>query len=358
MNAMFPSVENSSIVVTGGTGSLGQTLVRRVLEGHWGQPASVTVFSRDEAKQHRMRADFLHQAEATEDAAYLDATRDLRFVIGDVRDYGSVVRALRGADVVVNAAALKQVPSCEYFPYEAVRTNVEGAEHIVRAIAEHDLGVSTVVAVSTDKACHPTNAMGMSKALQERILLGGRLRCPNTRFVGVRYGNVIASRGSVVPLFLRQIARGGPVTVTDPRMTRFLLGLDEAVDTIMAAVAHGRDGEIAVPRIRAVRVMDLARDLIGDAPVDITLVGIRPGEKLHEMLITPEESVRTRVEGDYLYVGSALPELDPTASATPPFEGAFSSDQFLMDASDRAALVTRIREMARRMPGGDGDLLA
>lgn len=351
-------VTNARVLVSGGTGSLGRNFVRQLLRGKWGQPASVTVFSRDEAKQHRMRVDFHHQAEATEDAAYLDATRALRFVIGDVRDYGSVVRALRGADVVVNAAALKQVPSCEYFPYEAVRTNVEGAEHIVRAIAEHDLGVSTVVAVSTDKACHPTNAMGMSKALQERILLGGNLRCPNTRFVGVRYGNVVASRGSVVPLFLRQITRGGPVTVTDPRMTRFLLGLDEAVDTIMAAVAHGRDGEIAVPRIRAVRVMDLARDLIGDARIEITFVGIRPGEKLHEMLITPEEAVRTRIGGDYLYVGSALPELGSTASVTPPFEGAFSSDRFLMDASDRVALVARIREMARRMPGGDGELLA
>lgn len=346
------------LVVTGGTGSLGQTLVRRLLEGRWGRPASVTVFSRDEAKQHRMRVDFLRQAEATEDAAYLDATRDLRFVIGDVRDYGSVVRVLRGADVVVNAAALKQVPSCEYFPYEAVRTNVEGAEHIVRAISEHALGVSTVVAVSTDKACHPTNVMGMSKAIQERILLGGGLRCSNTRFVGVRYGNVIASRGSVVPLFLRQIAQGGPLTLTDPRMTRFLLGLDEAVDTVMAAIARARNGEIVVPRVRAVRIVDLARDLIGGADVDVKTVGIRPGEKLHETLITAEEASRTRSEGDHLFVGSAMPELRHDDAERGALEGAFSSDEYLMDDAERAALVARIREIAGGGLGGDGELLA
>jgi UDP-glucose 4-epimerase len=349
-------VRGARVVVTGGTGSLGQTLTRQLLEGRWGRPESVTCLSRDEAKQHRMRADFLQQAEVTEDAAYLDATRDLRFILGDVRDYHTVVRALRDADVVVNAAALKQVPSCEYFPHEAVRTNVDGAEHLVRAICEHRLPVRTVVAVSTDKACHPTNVMGMSKAIQERILLSGRLRCPDTRFVGVRYGNVIASRGSVVPLFLRQIAHGGPVTLTDPRMTRFLLSLDEAVATVMAAITEARDGEITVPRIRAVRIEDLARALIGTATVDVKTVGIRPGEKLHETLITAEEAARTRATGDHLFVGSALPEL-ASDGGTPAIDGAYSSDRFVMDESERAALVERIHRLAQSAPGGSGDVL-
>lgn len=350
-------LQGSRVLVTGGTGSLGQTLVRRVLEGRWGRPASVTVFSRDEAKQHRMRADFLRQAATTEDAAYMDASRDLRFVIGDVRDYGSVVRALRHADIVVNAAALKQVPSCEYFPYEAVRTNVEGAEHIVRAISEHDLPVATVVAVSTDKACHPTNVMGMSKAIQERVLLGGRLRCPNTRFVGVRYGNVIASRGSVVPLFLRQIAAGGPVTLTDPRMTRFLLSLDQAVETVMAAIGDALNGEIAVPHIRAVRIEDLARDLIGSARIALECVGIRPGEKLHETLITAEEAGRTRRQGEYLFVGSDLPEL-ATSDTRGALTESFSSDRFLMDDAERSTLLASIRSAGHLAHGGDGDVLA
>ena len=168
-------------------------------------------------------------------------------MIGDVRDYASVVRAARDADIVFAAAALKQVPSCEYFPWEACRTNIEGAENLVRAISEFDLPIETVMGISTDKACKPVNVMGMTKAIQERVYINGNVRAPKTRFICARYGNVLASRGSVVPLFLDQIAAGGPVTITTADMTRFLLTLDDAVDTIFAAVRSAAPGETYIP---------------------------------------------------------------------------------------------------------------
>ncbi|MGH9650985.1 MAG: polysaccharide biosynthesis protein, partial [Terriglobales bacterium] len=281
------------VLVTGGTGSLGRVVVRRLLTGEMGRPAKITVFSRDEAKQHDMRLSYLHRAAATDEVIYRSSQELLAFRIGDVRDYSSVLQAVRQADVVVNAAALKQVPTCEYFPFEAVQTNILGPQNLVRAVREGQGQLELVVGVSTDKACKPVNVMGMTKALQERLLLEANRDCPATRWICVRYGNVIASRGSVVPLFLDQVARGGPVTITTPEMTRFLLSLDTAVDTIFAAMRSALPGETYVPIAPSARMVDVAKALIDGRNIPIALTGIRPGEKTHEILVSEEECHRT-----------------------------------------------------------------
>jgi len=300
---------NKRILVTGGTGSLGSVLVRRILTGEEGAPAKVVVFSRDEAKQHDMRLAFASVSTATDEIIYANFQRLLQFQIGDVRDYAAVSAAVQDSDIVVNAAALKQVPTCEYFPIEAVKTNIEGPQNIVRAVRESGTVIETVVGVSTDKACKPINVMGMTKALQERVFLAANVSCRWTRFICVRYGNVLASRGSVIPLFLHQIEKGGPVTITDERMTRFLLSLDTAVDTIFAAIRGGRRGETYVPRVSSARVSDVARALIGSAPIEIKITGIRPGEKLHEVLVSQEESARSIMRDQYYVIQPILPEL-------------------------------------------------
>jgi UDP-glucose 4-epimerase len=207
---------NKTILITGGTGSLGKILIQRLLSGELGTPKKIIVLSRDEAKQHEMRISYLNGKAHTEEVIYNNFRRILEFRIGDVRDFHSVSSALRNVDFVFNAAALKQVPSCEYFPYEAVKTNITGPENIVRAIREFQLPIDTVVGISTDKACKPVNVMGMTKAIQERIFINANLNCPQTRFICVRYGNVLASRGSVIPLFHEQILSGCPVTITTP----------------------------------------------------------------------------------------------------------------------------------------------
>jgi FlaA1/EpsC-like NDP-sugar epimerase len=302
-------LKGKRVLITGGTGSLGKTLVKRLLTGEMGQPAKIIVFSRDEAKQYFMRLEFQHRAAATDEITYRDFQQVLEFRIGDIRDFGSIASALRDADVVINAAAMKQVPICEYFPAEAVKTNILGAENIVRAIQEHTLLIETVVGISTDKACKPVNAMGMTKAIQERVFIQGNMRCPGTRFVCVRYGNVLASRGSVIPLFHEQIAKGGPVSITTLDMTRFLLSLDDAVDTVFAAIRHAQPGEIFVPRAPSARVVDIATALIGDRPVEQVVTGIRPGEKIHEILVSDEEAHRTVERGRWYAVLPMLPEV-------------------------------------------------
>ena len=302
-------LEGKRILITGGTGSLGKVLIRRLLSGEMGLPKKIIVFSRDEAKQHFMRMEYLNRKVVTDEVIYNNFCRVLEFRIGDVRDIHSVAEALRGVDVVFNAAALKQVPSCEYFPYEAVLTNVTGPENIVRAIREQDLPVETVVGVSTDKACKPVNVMGMTKALQERIFIKANLDCTKTRFICVRYGNVLASRGSVIPLFHEQIENGGPVTITTANMTRFLLSLDQAVDTIFEAVKLGRPGETYIPRVPSAKVIDIAEALIGDRGIKTEITGIRPGEKIHEILVSEEEAYRTIERGNYYVILPMLPEL-------------------------------------------------
>jgi len=321
-------LEGKRILVTGGTGSLGQVLVRRLLSGEMGRPRSITVFSRDEAKQHYMRLAFLHRKEATDDIIYENSRQLLNFRIGDVRDYAALLAALRSADVVFNAAALKQVPTCEYFPYEAVQTNIIGANNLVRAIRENALGIETVVGISTDKACKPINVMGMTKALQERVLLEANMDCRDTKYVCVRYGNVIASRGSIVPLFIEQIKAGGPMTITLPEMTRFLLSLDKAVDTVFAAVREGQRGETYIPQVPAARVVDAAQALmqLQNKEVEMVFTGIRPGEKVHEIMVSEEECFRTSERNGFYVIHSILPELrGESGSFEPALNGEYSS---------------------------------
>jgi len=332
------------VLITGGTGSLGTVLVRRLLSGELGTPESITVFSRDEAKQHVMRLAHQNQKTATDEVIYHNFEQLLRFQIGDVRSYPSIASALRTADVVFNAAALKQVPTCEYFPFEAVQTNIVGAENIVRAIREHELPVETVVGISTDKAAKPVNVMGMTKAIQERLFIRANLDVPGTRFVCARYGNVLASRGSVIPLFLQQIATGGPVTITSVEMTRFLLSLDEAVDTVLAALRDGQRGDLYVPQVPSARVRDIAGVMIGDRPIETVVTGIRPGEKVHEILVSEEEAHRTIARDGYYVVLPLLPELrEPGALVEQALETEFSSADVLMDRDALADYLGRHR---------------
>jgi FlaA1/EpsC-like NDP-sugar epimerase len=302
-------LEGKRVLVTGGTGSLGHALIRRILVGEMGRPARVTVFSRDEAKQHNMRLEYLQRPAATDEIIYRNSQQLLAFRIGDIRNYESVVAAVREADVVFNAAAMKQVPTCEYFPFEAVQTNILGAQNLVRAVRGNDTPVQLVVGISTDKACKPINIMGMTKAIQERILIEANMGSDRARYVCVRYGNVIASRGSVVPLFLDQICQGGPITVTVREMTRFLLSLDRAVDTVFAAVRFGFPGDTFIPRAPSARVEDIAKVLINGRDVPIVYTGIRPAEKVHEILVSEEECYRTVERGNYYVICPVLPEL-------------------------------------------------
>jgi FlaA1/EpsC-like NDP-sugar epimerase len=344
-------LENKTLLVTGGTGSLGKVAVRRVLSGRWGTPAKVIVLSRDEAKQHEMRLSYLHKRVTTDEVIYENFHRRLELRIGDVRDYGDVCRALRGVDIVLNAAALKQVPTCEYFPEQAVLTNCVGAMNITRAITEHGYPVETVVAVSTDKACKPVNVMGMSKALQERIVIAANVLNPGTRFISVRYGNVLASRGSVIPLFHAQIRQGGPVTVTSPEMTRFLISLDQAVEMIMTALADARAGETWVPICPSASVLTLAEALIDGRGTEVVVTGTRPGEKLDEILISEEEIGRVRRRGSYYAIASALPELAPEATdSRVPLAKEYSSADGVIGLDATKELLERHELMVDQQP--------
>ncbi len=334
--------KDRTILVTGGTGSMGGTLVRRVLSGELGTPKKVIVFSRDEAKQHEMRMAYLHRRQATDEVIFRNFMNVLEFRIGDVRSYADVCAAVRDADIVVNAAALKQVPTCEYFPEQAVLTNCLGAANIVRAIQENGYGVQTVIGISTDKACKPVNVMGMTKSLQERIFVAANILNPRTRFICVRYGNVLASRGSVIPLFLDQIANGGPVTLTEPTMTRFLLSLDQAADTVFTALREARPGETYVPRAPSATVENIARALIGAERITTKVIGIRPGEKMHEIMVSEEEAHHCVRRGEYFAILPMLPELrreaPPEANA---LSGEFSSADTVLDARATFELLNR-----------------
>lgn len=279
---------NKTVLVTGGTGSFGNFVVRRLLDAG---VREVRVLSRDEKKQYDMRV-------------FYRGRRNLAFTIGDVRDREAVDEAMDGVNIVFHAAALKQVPTCEYHPVEAIRTNVLGAENLVHCALRHR--VETFVMISTDKAVKPVNVMGMTKALQERLVLKGNLSHHNrgTRLCCVRYGNVLRSRGSVVPFFRRQLAVGETLTITDERMTRFLLTLNEAIELVLYAAEHTEGGEIFVRKAPAARVTDIAKVLAeeADKPYEYRVIGILPGEKLHEILVSEEELVRVRDCGRYYAV--------------------------------------------------------
>ena len=274
---------NLNLLVTGGTGSFGKKFVEIMLRDF--KPKKIIIFSRDELKQHEMKT-----------GGFDDPS--LRFFIGDVRDKNRLVRAMREVDVVIHAAALKQVPSCEYNPFEAVKTNILGAQNIIDAAI--DCGVKKVVALSTDKAVNPVNLYGATKLCSDKIFIQGNAYSgvQDTRFSCVRYGNVIGSRGSVIPLFIKQ-RKTGKITITDRKMTRFWLSLEQAVEVVVKALSHMQGGEIFVPKIPSMRIVDLAKAIAPDCEVEI--IGIRPGEKLHEILIT-EEDGRYTVDYDGLYV--------------------------------------------------------
>jgi UDP-glucose 4-epimerase len=279
--------QGKTIFVTGGTGSFGHDFVRLLLTRH--DPARIVVFSRDEKKQHDMRL------------LYRD--NRLSFVIGDVRDRHHVAVAMRGADFVFHAAALKQVPSCEFFPMEAVQTNIIGTHHVLEAAEQN--GVEKVVVLSTDKAVYPINAMGQSKALMEKLMLA-RSQAPlaAVKFCGVRYGNVMCSRGSVIPLFVDQIAAGRPLSVTHPEMTRLLLPLAEAVELVTFAMQHAGQGDMFVRKAAAATVGELAQAMLNvfESKSGIEVVGIRAGEKMHEVLVTAEEFARAEEFDDYFRI--------------------------------------------------------
>jgi len=279
------------ILITGGTGSFGGTMVRHLLGEKDGETEEVVVFSRDEFKQHQMRQEF--------------GSRKLRFIVGDVRDEYALERAMRGIDAVFHAAALKQVPTGEFSPMEMVRTNVLGTQNVLDA-AEQSPSVKKVVLLSTDKAVHPVNAMGISKALAERLVFGKGHHFTDTVFSAVRYGNVMASRGSVIPLFIDQIKKGKDITVTDPAMTRFMLSLDDAIDLVLFAVEHGEQGDLFIRKAPATTVGDLTMALLNifNAKNKIVVVGTRAGEKVHETLATNLELSRADDFKDYYRIKS------------------------------------------------------
>ena len=331
---------DKKILVTGGTGSLGKVLIKRLLSGELGAPEKIIVFSRDEAKQHSMRIEYLNKKDPTDEIIYNNSKRALEFRIGDVRDTHSLNSALKEVDIVFNAAALKQVPSCEYFPFEAVQTNIMGPQNIVNAIQELDLPIETVVGISTDKACKPVNVMGMTKALQERVFLQANMKCKSTRFICVRYGNVLASRGSVIPLFHEQILSGGPITITTPDMTRFLLSLNQAVDTIFSAIKFANRGETYIPIVPSAKMTDIAKVLIGNRKIKTVITGIRPGEKIHEILVSEEEAPRAIKRGEYYVILPLLPELRKTQIKEEFLDREYSSADNLMNLDEVSKILS------------------
>lgn len=281
-------LQGATVLVTGGTGSFGSTMVRQLLQR---DIAEVRVFSRDEAKQDLLR----HQLRDSR----------VKYFLGDTRDKDSLRRAVKGASLVYQAAALKQVPSAEFFPLEAVKTNVNGSANVISLSIEY--GVKSVVCLSTDKAVYPINAMGMSKALMEKTAqaFARDFQDSETTISITRYGNVMYSRGSVIPLFIRQIREGGPITITDASMTRFLMSLEESVDLVEHAYAHAKTGDLFVKKAPATRLDTLAQALqeLMETSVDIRYIGFRHGEKLYESLLSSEERYKGSDEGDYFRVG-------------------------------------------------------
>lgn len=352
--------QNKRVVITGGTGSLGKVLVKRILSGEQGTPAEIVVMSRDEGKQHEMRLQYLHKTVSTDEVIFNNFKNLLKFVIGDVRDYSDVCSILRDADIVINAAALKQVPTCEYFPEQAVLTNCVGAYNITRAIREHGYKVETIVGVSTDKAAKPVNAMGMTKAVQERIFIAANILSKKTKFVCVRYGNVLASRGSVIPLFHEQIKYGKALTITHPEMTRFLMSLHHAVDTVFTAIEHAYPGEIIVPKAPSSNIINIAKALIGDRNNQIQITGIRPGEKMHEVLISEEECHHTSSRGDYYAIHPMLPELQERyGKMAPILDKELSSADNVISLEETIALLRKHNLLiGQDAQGDDWEILA
>ena len=281
-----------TLLITGGTGSFGNAVLNRFLKTDIGE---IRVFSRDEKKQDDMRHDF--------QARMPEVAEKIKFYIGDVRDIASVKNAMHGVDYIFHAAALKQVPSCEFFPIEAVKTNVLGTENVLTAAIE--AGVKNIVCLSTDKAAYPINAMGTSKAMMEKVIVAKSRTTTTTKICCTRYGNVMCSRGSVIPLWIDQIKNGNPITITDGTMTRFIMSLEEAVDLVLFAFEHGTNGDILVQKAPACTIQTQAEavcELFGGNKNEIKVIGIRHGEKMYETLLTNEECARAEDLGNFYRV--------------------------------------------------------
>ena len=279
-------------MITGGTGSFGNAVLKRFLRTDIGE---IRIFSRDEKKQDDMRHEY--QARYAEDA------NKIKFYIGDVRSKSTLKAAMRGVDYIFHAAALKQVPSCEFFPMEAVKTNVIGTDNVLETAI--DEGVKCVICLSTDKAAYPINAMGISKALEEKVAIAKSRYSGQTKICCTRYGNVMCSRGSVIPLWIDQIRNGQPVTLTEPSMTRFIMSLDEAVDLVLFAFEHGQNGDILVQKAPACTIQTQAEavcELFGGKKEEIKVIGIRHGEKMYETLLTKEEAAKAEDMGNFYRV--------------------------------------------------------
>ena len=283
--------KGKTLLITGGTGSFGNAVLNRFLNTDIGE---IRIFSRDEKKQDDMRHEF--QAKMPEVA------EKIKFFIGDVRDLASVRNAMYGVDYIFHAAALKQVPSCEFFPMEAVRTNVIGTDNVLTAAIE--AGVESVICLSTDKAAYPVNAMGITKALEERVAVAKARTTDKTKICCTRYGNVMCSRGSVIPLWIEQIKAGNPITITEPSMTRFIMSLDEAVDLVLFAFENGTNGDILVQKAPACTIETLAKAVteLFESDTEIKVIGIRHGEKMYETLLTNEECATAVDMGDFYRV--------------------------------------------------------
>lgn len=274
--------KNKVLMITGGTGSFGNAVLNRFLKTDIGE---IRIFSRDEKKQDDMRHEF--------QAKMPDVADKIKFYIGDVRDLQSVKNAMHGVNYIFHAAALKQVPSCEFFPMEAVRTNVIGTDNVLTASIEE--GVESVICLSTDKAAYPINAMGITKAIEEKVAVAKSRNSVKTKICCTRYGNVMCSRGSVIPLWIDQIKNGQPITITEPKMTRFIMSLDEAVDLVLFAFEHGENGDLLIQKAPACTISTQAEavcELFGGKKEDIRVIGIRHGEKMYETLLTNEECAK------------------------------------------------------------------
>ena len=284
--------KDKTLMITGGTGSFGNAVLNRFLETDIGE---IRIFSRDEKKQDDMRHEY--------QAKMPQAANKIKFYIGDVRDLQSVRGAMTGVDYIFHAAALKQVPSCEFFPMEAVRTNVIGTDNVLTAAIE--AGVESVICLSTDKAAYPINSMGMTKAIEEKVAIAKSRMSGKTKICCTRYGNVMCSRGSVIPLWIDQIRAGNPITVTEPSMTRFIMSLEEAVDLVLFAFEHGENGDLLIKKAPACTIQTQAEavcELFGGKKEDIKVIGIRHGDKMFETLLTNEECAKAVDMGDFYRV--------------------------------------------------------
>ena len=316
---------NKILMITGGTGSFGNVVLRRFLET---DIKEIRIFSRDEKKQDDMRHEF--------QATMPDVADKIKFYIGDVRDLESCRNAMCGVDYVFHAAALKQVPSCEFFPMEAVKTNVIGTDNVLTAAI--DEGVEAVICLSTDKAAYPINAMGMSKAIEEKVAIAKSRNSGKTKICCTRYGNVMCSRGSVIPLWIDQIKSGNPITITEPSMTRFIMSLEEAVDLVLFAFEHGENGDLLIKKSPACTIQTQAEavsELFGGDKEDIKIIGIRHGEKMYETLLTNEECEKAVDMGDFYRV--------------PADNRSLNYDQFFVDGDESRNTLTEFNSNNTRM---------